>query len=93
MPGWKDRLSRLSDKEARQREAAFEAAALVELTKHAAPPAPGSPPPPGVQPAESFDAAITVTDQGRTVTYPSLAAVPLDLRQRIIEIWHRHPTP
>jgi hypothetical protein len=78
--GW----SPLSDETAKQREAAFEAAVLAELAaekrKQAAPC-------PAVAPHAPDQITITVTAAGKSATYASLDAVPLDIRERIVSAW------
>jgi hypothetical protein len=96
MATWKNVL-KLGDKEEKQRESAFEAAMLAELAK--AKPAPPRSQPPVVAklstPAAvpNTDAvAITVTEAGKTTTYTDLAAVPVALRQRIVNAWLSSPS-
>jgi hypothetical protein len=97
MANWKSIL-KLSDKEEHQREAAFEAAMMAELTKVKPSPAPAQPPVVArpsvpVAPPKTDAVAITVTQAGKTTTYTDLATVPVALRQRIMNAWLASPPP
>lgn len=97
MPKWKN-IAKLSDQEAKKREAAFEAEMLATL-------APGKVQPPVAPPAPAATASqtpaipirdgikISVTDNGHTTHYNSLETVPLPVRQRIVNVWQPLSTP
>lgn len=92
MSKWKEGLSKISGKSEKEREAAFEAAMLAELAKgkpaQSAQPAQAQPPQQPVVSASAPDAiSITITENGKTTTYPNLVSVPLPLRQKIVSAW------
>ena len=83
MPKWN-----LSESGAKAREAAFEAKVLAELAAAKPPPAVSTPSLPtadGIQ--------ISLTTAGQTTRYDNLDAVPLPLRQRIMNAWLSVPGP
>jgi len=94
MPDWKD-ITKLSDREAKIREAQFEADMLALLAQDgpqtpAIPAQPGSP----VGAVSNRDSAptpdaiqISVTDNGQTTRYNNLENVPVSVRQRIMNAW------
>jgi len=94
MPKWK-----ISDADAKAREAAFEAQVLAELTlaKQKPPAAPTPRPVAPVVPAPIIPAAdgiqISLTAFGQTVRYDNLDSVPLPLRQQIMSTWLSTPQP
>ncbi len=95
MAKWKESLNKITGKNETERAAAFEAAAMAELS-HANPtqPTPSathSPHPP--TPSSASSITITTTENGTTVTYHDLASVPLELRQRIVSAWLSKPIP
>jgi len=91
MPDWKD-ITKLSDREAKIREAQFEAEMLALLAQDgtqtpAASPAPSATTSP-IAPAPTPDAIqISVTDNGQTTRYSNLDNVPVSVRQRIMNAW------
>jgi hypothetical protein len=85
MRNWKD-IGKLSSKQEKDRESAFEAAMLTELA-HEKPPKKGPPPPGGT----ADTVAISVTQNGKTTTYHDLDTVPPALRQRILNAWSSKP--
>lgn len=93
MARWKE-ISKLSGRDEKGREAAFEAAMMAELAKEkpaASQAAPvGKPEPPPVSSASGI--RITVTENGQTTTY-DLDTVPLTLRQQIVNAWLGKPSP
>ena len=87
MAKWKE-ISKLSGKDEKGREAAFEAAMMAELSKsspaQAQPPASSPAPPPTAVSASGIQ--ITITENGQSTTY-DLDKVPLSVRQRIVNVW------
>lgn len=90
MAKWKE-ISKLSGKDEKTREAAFEAAMMAELAKTASSQSPPTSPapPPLVQPS---GITIAVTENGQTTTY-ELDKAPLPLRKRIVDAWLSKPPP
>ncbi len=83
MSKWKD-IAKLSDQDAKKREAAFEAEMLASFRKDESqpsltPPAPVIPIRDGIQ--------ISVTDNGHTTHYTNLETVPVPVRTRIMNAW------
>jgi hypothetical protein len=86
MPNWKD-IARLSDREGKTREAAFEAEMLALAASENPKPSTGSPPKPTSSMPELRDAIqISVTENGQTTLY-DLATVPAPVRERIRNAW------
>jgi hypothetical protein len=89
MSKWKD-IAKLSDQDAKKREAAFEAEMLASVQKDVPQPSLASPVPTvlirdGIQ--------ISVTENGHTTHYKNLETVPLPLRARIMNAWQPSPNP
>jgi hypothetical protein len=91
MPKWKD-IAKLSDQEAKNREAAFEAEMLAALAPGKSEPPAASPPPaatasqtPTVPLRDGIQ--ISITDNGHTTNYNNLETVPWPVRQRIMDVW------
>jgi TM2 domain-containing membrane protein YozV len=94
MPKWND-IAKLSDREEKTREAAFEAEMLALLaTDKPKPSAASSPPPTGPAPAPTIaprDAVqICVTENGQTAVY-ALASTPEPVREQIGNAWGLSP--
>ena len=88
MPEWKD-IAKLSDQEARKREAAFEAEMLAALARDKSQ-SPAASPPLTIPIRDGIQ--ISVTDSGHTTHYNNLEAVPLPLRTRIMSAWQPSPS-
>ncbi|MSR64446.1 MAG: hypothetical protein EXS18_01545 [Verrucomicrobiae bacterium] len=87
MSKWKEDLSKVSGKSEKEREAAFEAAMMAELARAKPSQAPQPAQAQSSQPPVSGTITITVTEGGKTTTYPDLASVPVLLRQKIVNAW------
>jgi hypothetical protein len=96
MPDWKD-ITKLSDREAKTREAQFEAEMLALIANGESP----KPAPTSVGAVSNRDSApspvhdgvqISVTANGQTAHYNNLEAVPTPVRQRIMNAWNLAPT-
>jgi TM2 domain-containing membrane protein YozV len=91
MPKWKD-IAKLSARDEKSREAAFEAEMLATIATDKSKP-PVDPPAPVVidSPPSSApvpDAVqILVTENGQTTRYDNLESVPRQVRQRILSVW------
>lgn len=85
MADW-DKISRLSEDDAKKREAAFEAQMLAMLAKE-------QPAPPRSAPPVTGDATIriSVTAHGQTTEYDNLESVPALVRERILRTWRPAP--
>jgi hypothetical protein len=95
MPDWKD-IAKLSDREAKTREAQFEAEMLAmvaqgESQAPAASPAPSTPTLPTSTVLIRDAIQISVTDNGQTTRYNNLEAVPRPVRQQIMSAWIASP--
>ncbi|HXI84961.1 MAG TPA: hypothetical protein VNL17_12815 [Verrucomicrobiae bacterium] len=91
MPDWKD-IAKLSDKDAKTREAQFEAEMLALIAQGDSPAPAGSPTPSArTLPAPSIPirdgVQISVTANGQTAHYNNLEAVPAPVRQQIMSAW------
>jgi len=91
MPKWKH-IARLSEREEKSREAAFEAEMLAALAADKSePPAVSSTPPVAEPPPATVPASdaiqITVTQNGQTTQYDNLESVPWQVQQRILTAW------
>jgi len=96
MPDWKD-IAKLSDREAKTREAQFEAEMLALIAQGDSPPPAASPTPsvttlpaPTVIPVRD-GIRISVTANGQTARYNNLEAVPAPVRQQIMSAWIASP--
>jgi len=96
MPDWKD-IAKLSDREAKAREAQFEAEMLALIAQGdsstpAASPTPSATtlPTPAVPIRDGVQ--ISVTSHGQTAHYNNLEAVPAPVRQQIMNAWNLAPT-
>jgi TM2 domain-containing membrane protein YozV len=89
MSKWKD-IARLSDQEAKKREAAFEAEMLSTLAPGRSQP-PAAPHPPIIPIRDGIQ--ISVSENGHTTNYTNLETVPLSVRQRIMSVWLSAPRP
>jgi hypothetical protein len=96
MPDW-NTIAKLSDREAKTREAQFEAEMLAMIAQ-------GGPQSPVASPAPSTTALptptvvairdgiqISVTDNGQTTRYSNLETVPGPIRQQIMNAWILSP--
>ncbi|HUJ11244.1 MAG TPA: hypothetical protein VL171_14585 [Verrucomicrobiae bacterium] len=83
MSKWKD-ITKLTDREAKKREAEFEAEALATLAADNSQSPTNSPPPP---PPLRDGIQISLTENGRTMVYNKLENVPLAVRQKILNVW------
>ena len=92
MPDW-NTIAKLSDREAKTREAQFEAEMLSMVAQGnpqtpAASPAPSTPTLPTPTVVATRDGIqISVTDNGETTHYSSLESVPGPIRQQIMNAW------
>ncbi len=87
MPKWKD-IAKLSDRDEKTREAAFEAQMLAMLTTEKPKPSTASSPPPTIAPRDAV--RISVTKNGQTTLY-DLAAAPVPVREQISNAWGLFP--
>jgi TM2 domain-containing membrane protein YozV len=95
VPKWKD-IARLSAREEKSREAAFEAQTLAAVAADKSKPSVDPPAPPVADPPPSTapvrDAIqISVTENGQTTRYDNLETVPSQVRQRILSAWRPAP--
>ena len=96
MPDWKD-IAKLSDREARTREAQFEAEMLALIAQGESPAPTASPTPSATTlPASTLPirdgVQISVTANGQTAHYNNLEAVPAPVRQQIMSAWIASPS-
>jgi hypothetical protein len=96
MPDWKT-IAKLSDREARTREAQFEAEMLAMIAQGGpqtpvASPAPSTPTLPASTVPIRDAIQISVTDNGQTTLYNNLENVPGPIRQQIMNAWIVSPT-
>src|SRR5882724_6498833 len=96
MPDWKD-IAKLSDREAKTREAQFEAEMLALIAQGdsstpAASPTPSATtlPTPTIPIRDGVQ--ISVTSHGQTAHYNNLEAVPAPVRQQIMSAWIVSPS-
>jgi hypothetical protein len=94
MPKWKD-IDKLSDREEKTREAAFEAQMLAMLATERPKPSTASSPPPTIIPSALTIAPrdavqISVTKNGQTTLY-DLATAPAPVREQISNAWGLFP--
>lgn len=96
MSSWK-KIEKLSDRDAKTREAAFEAEMLAQIAPSPLKPPVVSTPLAATSPTvNAVDAVqIVVTENGQTNFYTDLSAVPNSVRQRILNVWRpaQSPTP
>jgi hypothetical protein len=90
MAKWNN-IFKLGEKDEKQRESAFEAAMMAELAKVKAASPPKPPPIAPILAPASDSISITATEAGKTTTYTDLAAVPVTLRQRVMNAWLAAP--
>src|ERR1700722_7247789 len=95
MPDWKT-IAKLSDKDAKTREAQFEAEMLALIAQGDSKPSATSPTPSTttlpVAPVPTQDGVqISITTNGQTTRYNNLEAVPGPLRQHIMSAWIGSP--
>lgn len=93
MPKWKD-IAKLSDRDEKTREAAFETQMLAVLAADKPKPSAASVPPPTTAPVPTMiprDAVqICVTENGETTLY-DLASTPAAVREQISDAWALFP--
>jgi hypothetical protein len=90
MPEWKD-IARLSDQEEKTREAAFEARMLAMIAQDESQPSTTTSPASAAPVHDGIQ--VSVTENGQTIHYNDLEAVPWPVRQRIMNAWRPSPTP
>ena len=86
MPKWTD-ITKLSDREAKTREAQFEAEMLALIAQGGSPTPTVSPAPSATTVSTRDGIQISVTEKGQTTTYGNLESIPESVRQRIMNAW------